>query len=481
MYESKIIEMTHQRNTHLIEASYLLLIAFSMAFFSRFLEFLGAPALINFVHLAAVPVACGIAIAYAKNLQRAQRNTCYSLLLGLLLFTAIDLASAVFNNAGLINVFFDTFLLVEPFVLLAAIASLPITLRTLTRLRTWFEGFLLFHLLLIYIQKFLLNYCAKPGDCDNVQGVFYHSGSGHVVGASVSATFAIYYFAIAKSRPLWVRSLVLIAGLGNIFTSDAKQVLLTLIVAFALIVLTKRDPVKSAVYLIGFVLFMAVFLWAIQNIEALGAFSTWIRPEIYGPEGEATKLKLSGIRITLSHFTTPFNWIIGLGPGHTIDRLGGWMLRDYSDLLDPLGATRTTIGQETWDYVASSWLAEGSSMFAPFWGWAAIWGDLGILGLIAYLFLGIVVWQKLCLDDVSRFLVFTAIIHGFIFTQLEEPAYMLSLAMVIGIRWHEQKLSQQNTPSAKLNIIGKRRMGKRRTLDLAENSPENFSNNFQNN
>lgn len=427
----------------MVASSYLLLIAFFTAFFSRFLEFIGAPAPINFFHFAVVPLACGVAITQSKVIDRPQRNICYSLLLGLLMFLTVDVASAVLNNAGLINVILDVLLLTEPFLMLLALLSLPVSVKILDRLRTWFERFIFFHLFLIYVQKIVLGYCFLPGECDNVQGIFYHSGSGHVVGASVSASFAIYYFAIAKSRPLWLRTLVLIAGLGNILTSDAKQVLLTFIVAFAILALTKRNLTKVIVYVFSFVLFLAVFNWAVQNVEALGAFSTWARPEIYGPDGEATKLKLSGIRIVLENFHNPLNWILGLGPGHTIDRLGGWMLRDYSSLLSPLGATQTTIGEDTWLYVASSWLAEGSSMFAPFWGWAAIWGDLGILGLLAYLYLASIVWRKLCLDDVSRLLVLTVMVHGFIFTQLEEPGYMLSMAMIIAIHWHEKMLTSK--------------------------------------
>ncbi|WP_019504087.1 hypothetical protein [Pleurocapsa sp. PCC 7319] len=430
--------LSHQKQ--IVGSSSLLLIAFATVFFSRLLETFGAPAPINFVHFATIPCACGVALVKTKTENRSQINTCHTLLWGLLLFLAINFGSALLNHAGLINVVLKTLLLVEPFLLLVAIVSLPISVRILKKLRIWFEGFVFFHLLLIYCQKFAFGYCHLPGDCDNIQGVFYRSGSGHVVGASVSVSFVIYYFAIAKSQPIWVRILVLIAGLGNILASDAKQVLLILILSFAILALTKGKISEAIVYMIGFIAFMLVFSWVIQNVPAFDSFNTWIRPEIYAPDGEATKLKLSGIKITLEHFHTPLNWVLGLGPGHTIDRLGGWMLRDYEELLSPLGATRTTIGSEVWRYVASSWLATGSSLFSPFWGWAAIWGDLGFLGLASYLYLASVVWRKICLDDLSKFLVLTIMIYGFIFTQLEEPAYMLSMAIIIGIRWHEKQV-----------------------------------------
>lgn len=447
-----------KKNAQLIESSHLLIIAFATAFGSRFLESFGAPSPINFLHLVMVPLVCGIVLTKSKVKSRNQVNICYALLSGLLFFLAIEFASAVLNNAGFINIVFDMLLLTEPFLLLLIVVSLPLTVKMFKRLRFWFEGFVFFHLFLIYVQKVVLGYCSRPGDCDNVQGIFYHSGSGHVVGASVSASFAFYYFVVAKERRLWVRSLVFIAGLGNIITSDAKQVLLTILVGVAVLALTKRDLAKSISYLTGFILFVIFFSWAIQNIEALSAFNTWVRPEIYGADGEATKLKLSGIRIALTHFHSPLNWLVGLGPGHTIDRLGGWMLRDYGNLLMPLGATKTTVGPETWRYVASSWLAEGSSMFAPFWGWAAIWADLGFLGLATYLYLAAVVWIRLCLDDVSRLLMLTVMTHGFIFTQLEEPSYMLSIAMMVGILWQENRLRADLRKSEQMGLEQDRRL-----------------------
>lgn len=438
MYDNIVIPDKQDKNS--VRSSSLILIAFSTAFFSRLLASVGAPSPVNFLHFATIPLACGITLAKTKIKNRNQINLCRTLLLGMLAFLTVDVASAVLNSAGLVNVFLDTLLLVEPFLLLVAIVSLPISVKSLKQLRNWFERFVFFHLFLIYVQKFALGYCNLPGQCDNIQGAFYRSGSGHVVGASVSASFAVYYFAIAKSRPLWIRVFVLLIGLGNILTSDAKQVLFTLMLGFVILALTKSKISKVIIYVTSFMLFMLAFNWALQNVEAFSAFNTWMRPELYTADGEATQLKLAGIRIAQEHFHTPFNWLLGLGPGHTFDRLGGWMLKDYSDLLSPLGATRTTIGDEVWQFVASSWLAEGSSMFAPFWGWAAIWGDLGLLGLGAYLYLSAVVWRKLCLDDISRFLVLTIVVHGFIFTQLEEPGYMLSMAMIIGIRWHERKL-----------------------------------------
>jgi hypothetical protein len=136
-----------------------------------------------------------------------------------------------------------------------------------------------------------------------------------------------------------------------------------------------------------------------------------------------------------------FNWIFGLGPGHTIGRLGGWMIRDYSRLLGPFGATSHPVSQAVWDTWNGHYL--DSSFFSPFWGFAGIWGDLGFAGLAAYLYLWSIVWRRLCPNDFSRFIVLNVLLNGFIFTLLEEPGFMLSVAVLIGLSWQERQLVEQ--------------------------------------
>jgi hypothetical protein len=85
-----------------------------------------------------------------------------------------------------------------------------------------------------------------------------------------------------------------------------------------------------------------------------------------------------------------------------------------------------------------SWLALESTMFCPLFFWAGIWGDLGFAGLGAYLLLGFIIWQYICVDNFSRFLLLSVAGFGFIFTQMEEPGYMFYTAAIIGMRWHEK-------------------------------------------
>ncbi|MGQ4647523.1 hypothetical protein [Lyngbya aestuarii] len=439
-----------------IKTSTLVLWTFASAFLPRLLESAGAPAPINFLHFATVPLTCGVALLKTRTKDTSQISISREILFGLWLFLTVGFASALWNGAGAINVVLGFLLLAEPFMLLLAIICIPMSPATFDRIKSWMAGFVFFHLFLIFAQ-YGLGFCHLPGDCDNIQGVFYRSGSGHVVGASVSCTFAVYYFVTSKTKPMWLRALVLVSGFLNIQFADAKQVVLMFLLAFIILTFSNIKNIgKTIMYLTGTVIFVVVFTWAVQNIEALGAFATWARPEMYGPEGEATLLKSSGIRIITTYFHSPVNWWLGLGPGHTIGRLGGWMIRDYSSLLSPLGATNVPFGEtvpvsdRVWAYVASSWLAEGSSMFAPFFGWAGIWGDFGFLGLGSYLYLCSIVWRRLCLDEMPKFIMLTVLVCGFIFTQMEEPAYMLYIASVIGMRWQEHQADRKKYEISKI-------------------------------
>jgi hypothetical protein len=444
MQRLETIPPTNKPEAGLIHSSTLMLWSFMSAFFPRVLTNLKIPQLINFAHFGLVPFAAGIALFMARPKDQKQLAAVRELLAGLGIFLCVILISALVNNAGLPNIALKFLLLGEPFLFLSAIIILPLSSDRFQSLKTWMNGCIFFHLFLVYVQQFILRLYRLDGGPDNIQGVFFRSGSGHVVGASITASFGLYYFFMtAKTQPLWARVLVLVLSFGNIIFADAKQVIVTLVGGIVILSLTKTDLKKAILYIAGTIIFISIFWWAICNIEALSAFTTWLRPDIYGPNGEATRMKFSGLNITLAHFQSPLNWWFGLGPGHSIDRLGGWMLRDYADLLTPLGATRTTVGEETWSFVAASWLANGSSFFAPWWGWAAIWGDLGFIGLAAYLYLCSIVWRRVCVGDLSKFLMLTVLVHGFIFTQMEEPSYMLYIAALIGLIWQERQVWQQ--------------------------------------
>ena len=426
-----------------VSGSSLILLSFAAAFFPRIVQAVGIPAVINFAQFIVLPAACSLVILTSRRQDRRQLIIVKSILLGLLVLFAIATASALLNNAGLINVFLGLMIISEPFILLAAIVAIPFTPDALTHLKKWVLGFGMSHLILALGQKVglatgLLAHERMTIE-DNVQGVFYLSSGGHVVGASASLAFGLYYYFSAKAIPLWIRCSVLVAVIAQILFADAKQVILVALVAWVLLILSKITDLKVAFqYIIAAVLVGYAFYWCIYNVEVFSPYQTWIRPHIYGPDGDATLLKTGPLRIIPSFYTSVLNWPLGLGPGHTIGRIGGWMIKDYWNIVGPLGATIHPASEAVWDTWRGHYL--DSSFFAPLWGWAGIWGDLGFLGLASYISLWFITWTHVCKDDLSRFLVFNILVNGFIFTLMEEPGFTLTSIMLIGLRWHELRI-----------------------------------------
>lgn len=450
-----VLPLSAYKSTHrqkgFISSSGLILIAFASAFFPRLLQSMGTPAPVNFVHFMLVPLVCLLVYLRSRKISHQQRSIMRSILVGLYIYFVVSTASALLNRAGAVNIFLNFMIQSEPFLVLAAIVSIPFSSKNLGQFRRWIMGFGLFHLVLALGQYAALITGVLSHNRltlnDNVQGVFYLSNGGHVVGGTVAFVYSIYYFLTAKQAGFGLRAAVLAAGMVEILVSDAKQALLVAAVAWVVLIISRTTDIKKTLkYAVVATVIIYGFYWCIYNIEVdyLRSFRTWIRPEIYGPNGDATVQKMLPLRTIPEYYTSILNWFFGLGPGHTVGRIGGWMIRDYSNLLNPLGATRHPVVQVFWDYWGDSYL--DSSFFSPFWGFAGIWGDVGLLGLGVYVGLWWLLWTRVCLDDLSRFLLLNVIVNGFIFTTMEEPGFMLTVAVLLGLRWHE--LNPRSTVNA---------------------------------
>jgi hypothetical protein len=423
----------------------LTLFGLGTALFPRVLTALKIPSLINFLHFAAVPFACGSVLLKSRITDPKQRVISESLLFSLFLFLIVVFASTLLNEAGIINAVLDYLLLTEPFILILTIVSIPMTSESYQRFRDWILQAGLINMLFAYVQKYVFRMDKLIGLEDNIKGIFIGQGAGHVIGGSVAMTFAAYYFVSAKNKPFWFRIAILLACFNHLIISDTKQVLISFGLGYVLLYLFNlKDIGKALTYSILGAIFFSGFYWAIYNIEYLSAFTVWIRPELYGPDGEATQLKFATFRIVPQYFHSPLNWWLGLGPGHTVGRLGGWMLETYWNLLSPLGATIHPASKAIWAAVSKSWLGDQSSMFSPLFGWAGIWGDLGPLGLGAYFYMTFIVWRFVCVTDMSKYLMLTVFAFGLIFSQLEEPGYTLFVASMIGLGWQDSRIAKEN-------------------------------------
>jgi hypothetical protein len=434
----------------------LIIAAFSTAFYSRiFCSVTRFPSVLNHLHFAIVPLTTAIILTTARPKDLKQISIVWMLLSGLVILFGVMSASALINNAGIINVIFDFLILGGPFMLLMAIVCVPMSTASFQRFRKWIIDSSYANMALAFIQWPLLKFhkisAGGLDETDGISGVFFVSGAGNYVSTTVSIYFGIYYVMFATSIPLWMRWGTLLGAALQFQLSDSKQVLFALLVGWALLILlTMKDIGKTLTYTISIIIFVIAFYWCIQNIAAFAAFKNYLDKDgVYGPDGEANRIKLIAFRMIPTFYQSPLNWLLGLGPGHTVGRLGGWLLKENWAILGPLGATLHPVSQAMLSAYFTSWLALESTLFCPLFGWAGIWGDLGFAGLFAYLLLGFIVWRYICVDNFCRFLLLSVAAFGCIFTQMEEPGYMFYVATLIGLRWHEHR-SQSFANPAKL-------------------------------
>jgi hypothetical protein len=422
----------------------LTLFGLATAMFPRVLTVLKIPSPINFLHFVAIPFACASVLFNSRSKEPKQIAISKRILSSLFIFLIVVIASALINGAGIINAILDYLLLTEPFIVILTIVCIPMTADSYQGFRDWIVQAALINTIFAYVQSYVFRMDKLFGLEDNIKGIFIGQGAGHVIGGSVAMTFGVYYLASCKDKPLWFRIVIMLACLNHVIISDTKQVLLAFLVAYVILYfLTFKNLQKALFYLVSATLIGCIFYWAIYNIEYLSAYKTWIRPEIYGPDGEATILKSTTFRIVSEYFHYPFHSWLGLGPGHTVGRLGGWMLETYWNLLEPLGATMHPASKTIWLTVGKSWLGDQSSLFSPLFGWAGIWGDLGWLGLISYFYMAIIVWRYVCVTDTSKYLMLTVFVFGLIFSQLEEPGYTLIVSSIIGLGWQQRRISDR--------------------------------------
>ena len=435
------------RRNGLIKKWKLLLFAYATAFFPRLFTSLGAPSVINFAHFGVVIAVFLIVIATSKKPPYKNLKTFSILLVSIFIFLFSNLASGFLNSAGAINVFLQFMMQVEPFLLLAAFILVPLSEEEVRSCRKWLLYFALFNLILAIIQSILLPIGLYPKPVggtlqDNITGVFGAGGgsAGNYVSCTISFYFSLYFFISFKKIAPWILPLPLIASFYQIMVSDSKQVFLALAVGALLLIITKlKSPNKFIPFLIIALFSCLLTGWALLNLESefLASYQNWINRPIWGFNGLASQTKFAAFSIVPSYFTTPLHFLFGLGPGHTATRLGGWFMESYANLLIPLGATTHPASSDFWAVINNTYLPQESTIFFPMYTWIGIWGDLGIVGLISYLYLCSIAWTKIIRDDFGRFLLLSTAAFGFILTQMEEPGQLLTVSCLLALRWQE--------------------------------------------
>jgi hypothetical protein len=436
------------KNKAYVKNSLLIILTFCSIFYSRIMATTIRFSLLNLLHFGLVPAVCVIALSTTRIKDSKQASLCLSFVVGLLVLFGVTLASALWNNAGLINAIVSFMMLGEPFMFLLAMACIPVTVKIVAKMKNILYWSVLINFLLAAAQKPLIDSgkisAGGLDGTDGCGGVFFGSNAGGYVSTSVSIAFAMYIFSKDDTKALWLRIILPLAALWQVLFADAKQLVAALGFAWLLmILLNSKDIAKTLKLFIGLITIVFIGVWCATNLEAFSAFTAWARPDLYGPDGQAWYGKFYSIRMILDRYQSPINCLLGLGPGHTVSRLGGWFLRDYAAILGPLGSTTTSIGQDSIRFTEQFWVTQQSTIFSPLFSWAGIWGDLGCLGLGSYFYLVYLTWQHFGGNDILKMTLLNVFVLGFIFTQMEEPGYMIFIAFILGVSWQEQRLQQQ--------------------------------------
>jgi hypothetical protein len=393
----------------------LAILALVLATVSRLLEaHLGFPRAVNWLHF---PI---VVLAFALSLPRL-RATQASVVAAHLALLGAFLASAWINGAGAINAALGYTLLAEPFLLHAALLGAKPTTESIRALGVWLLALAAVQIP-VSLTQLPASFAARNPDL--VQGTFQGMGPGHHVMAAVALTGALYLNRSFVVRPRWAARLVTGLLLALLVLSDSKQVMLAYSVAYVLLRAMRIDTFTAAWRLAAsvFLILLAIYvaLWSydlhlfLHDARHVGRFAH----------------KFVVFPILAAHFDSPVQWVLGVGPGHGVSRLGGWLLEHYWSVLEPLGATRTGIAAEAW---AAGQDVGMSSLFAPLFSWAGIFGDVGLAGLSAYFALLWLAYRRAA-DDLSRLLLLAVAVLGFCFEWLEQFNLMLYVLAVVAQR-----------------------------------------------
>ena len=238
-------------------------------------------------------------------------------------------------------------------------------------------------------------------------------GGGSHAASAVALVAAVYFIARLGVRSLILRVAFALVCAAPIILTDSKQLLIVFMISVLALALTKWRRFGYALrYLALLGLLLAITVWMAATI--FPAIATWT---------DSTKFivgfeqKLTVFPLIASFYDSPLNLLFGLGPGHTVGRLGYVLARLYQ-YLGPLGATTSPVTEAVWQANQAHWITNsvtGSSMWSLLFSWAGIWGDLGLLGLGVYLCLWWWVWRRFSPTDVSRFFLISILVLGAIF------------------------------------------------------------------
>ena len=418
-----------QNNFFLNNIIFLIIASF---LFIRVLVFVGLPSSINHIHYLLIFMSYLWSLAFIKDSQNISLNKL------IFLFVLFILVSTLYNKISKFNFIIYTLIILEPFFYYIFLIRVKLSLIDQKFIKKIIILFSFLNTLICYIQYFIFNL-----KHDDVQGLFINLGAGHHVAGFVATLTATYVFFLTKLNNYIKFTIILILVSVNIL-SDAKQVVLSFVIALFIFYLIRFIKTKNITYILkilfntGLMIILIYILYSINKVYFSPYFSKNI-DEIK----EGLDLKFSIFELFKYYHYSYLNNFFGLGPGQTTSRLA-LMIPDYQDFLF-FNFSINELTNIIWIFQQSNYItatSTGSSLFAHFFFWGGIYGDIGSLGVLIYLIL----WQQILklneYDEYSIFLVILVLLKGIVFNWPEEPPFILLIVSLLAIRFYDIKNSK---------------------------------------
>jgi hypothetical protein len=416
-----------------IKVSYSDLLAgiLALVFFTRVAGIFDLPQILVFIHFPVVATVFFLCLAGKKSLE------CQRLSKAIFLFSGFIIMSGIVNRTGVLNIVLEIMIVTEPLMLLYLLCVSVWGRHQEKKIRLILYAIIVFNLVLSYYQ-FL-----KTGETgDGIQGLFLNMGAGaHICGA-IALLSGLYLYNEMRGKNRMTGYLILFLNFLVVLLSDSKQVIAVYVVASACVLATRvRQWFTVIKYLALMVLGLALLLYI--GTTFFPSLLIWLNAE---KVIKGLSLKFAVFHVMKDHYEWWGNWFVGLGPGHSVGRLG-WLIPKYYGWLKPFGITKTTIFDSVWYVQQSNYISNsktGSSMFSLIFSWAGFFGDLGFFGIAGYVYLWFVVFRNFCVGSFSKLLLFSVIIFGFVFTWLEEPPFMCFVVSLLGLLWQEKQIRNRD-------------------------------------
>lgn len=435
-----------------------IIVAILITSFSRLFVATGfVPPLVNYFHF---PLILGAAFtASARNSpSNSLTQITSSMRTGIIGLFVVSIVSWLINGGEFLRPLLTYLILMEPFLLIYALLKTPLKLQTTSRM--W--KLILF---IAFLQMPLgLWQAFSQGFGDPVQGTFVGLGQG----ASAAGAIALIGALIIATRillkeghyPLAIGIIAIVALLLVPILSDAKYVLAAFLVGI-LLILVSKSLVRPARLI--FIVLIVIFTITI-------AASYYPPLKMIWDPGTAKIIisrKFIPVQLFLEHsWYSPWAWLIGFGPGNTFSYValqaeGG--IGNPDSPIGRIGLSLTEITREAMNLsfrpevgFATPYLVfvERTSAVWQIWSsWLGVWGDLGFLGLGFYFWIWLLLWRSLAKfpswQTISaRAILLMALLMGAIYRWLEEPNFMIVVALAVGLALvsSEEINKAQDTP-----------------------------------